>query len=136
MLGPDGPHLFFGCELTAVSGRLGASNRLALVGRKDNRYRKIGACKLHDGSRYVILIVRRQTTHGLHSFIEELCHGHNIRWGNVEVEELAAALPLPLPLPHARRLQRVGRNSGAYCAALLRQCPVSMIENGGLRSAN
>ena len=30
MLGPDGPHLFVGRKFTAVSGGLGASNRLAL----------------------------------------------------------------------------------------------------------
>jgi hypothetical protein len=37
MLGPDGPHLFVGCEFTAVGGGLGAGNRLALFGRKDDR---------------------------------------------------------------------------------------------------
>jgi hypothetical protein len=86
MLGPDGPHLLVGRELTAVSGSLGASNRLALFGRKNYRRRKIGACKLHDGARYVILIVGRQATHDLHSFIEELCHFRNIWSGWVEVE--------------------------------------------------
>ena len=91
MLGPDGPHLFVGREFTAGSGGLGAGNRLALFGRKDNRRRKIGACKLHDGARDVILIVGRQATYGLHCFIEELCHSHNIRSGDVEVEEVAAA---------------------------------------------
>src|SRR5271154_485443 len=86
MLGPDGADLFVGCELTAASGGLGAGNRLALFGRKGNRRMKIGACKLHDGPRDIILIVRRQTTHDLHRFIEELCHGYNIPSGRVEVE--------------------------------------------------
>ena len=80
MLGPDGPHLFVGREFTAGSGGLGAGNRLALFGRKDNRRRKIGACKLHDGARYVILIVGWQATHDLHCFIEELCHNHNYNY--------------------------------------------------------
>ena len=57
MLGPNGPHLFVGREFTAASGGLGASNRLALFGRKRDRRSKIGACKLHDGARDVILIV-------------------------------------------------------------------------------
>jgi hypothetical protein len=57
MLGPDRPLLFIGCELTAVSGGFGAGNRLALFGRKHDRRSKIGACKLQDGARYVILIV-------------------------------------------------------------------------------
>ena len=56
MLGPDGPHLFVGREFTAVSGSLGAGYRLVLFGRKHNRPSKIGACKLHDGARDVILI--------------------------------------------------------------------------------
>ena len=46
----------------------------------------IGACKLHDGSRYVILVVRRQSTHRLQCFIEEFCHHHNIRSEWVRVE--------------------------------------------------
>jgi hypothetical protein len=86
MLGPDGAHLLVGRELTAISSGLGASNRLALFGRKDNRRRKIGACKLHDGARYVILIVRRQATHDLHCFIEELRHFCNIWSGSAKVE--------------------------------------------------
>ncbi len=49
MLGPDGAHLLVGREFTAASGGLGAGNRLALLMRKDNRRRKIGACKLSDG---------------------------------------------------------------------------------------
>ena len=57
MLGPDGSHLFVGREFTTVSGGPGAGNRRALFGRKDNRRRKIGACELHDGARYLILIV-------------------------------------------------------------------------------
>jgi hypothetical protein len=57
MLGPDSPHLFVRREFAAISGGLGASNRLALFRRKDNRRRKIGACKLHHGARYVILLV-------------------------------------------------------------------------------
>ena len=57
MLGLDGPHLFLDGEFTAVSGGLRAGNRLALFGRKDNRRMKIGACKLHDGARDVILPV-------------------------------------------------------------------------------
>jgi hypothetical protein len=57
MLGPDGPHLFVGCEFAAASGGPGAGNRLALLGRKHNRRSKIGACKLHDRARDVILIV-------------------------------------------------------------------------------
>jgi len=57
MLGPDSPHLFVRREFAAISGGLGASNRLALFRRKDNRRRKIGACKLHHGARYVILVV-------------------------------------------------------------------------------
>jgi hypothetical protein len=58
MLGPDGPHLFVSREFTAVSGGLGAGNRLALFGRKDNRRWNIGARKLHDRARDIVLIVR------------------------------------------------------------------------------
>lgn len=56
MLGPDGPHLLVGRKFTAVSGGLGAGNRLALVVRKNDRRKTIGACKLHDGSRDVIVV--------------------------------------------------------------------------------
>jgi hypothetical protein len=65
---------------------------------------KIGACKLHDGARDVILVVGRQTTHGLHCFIEELGHGHNIGPGGVEVEQLAGRCS-DVP-PHAGRRPR------------------------------
>jgi len=56
MLGPDRPDLFVGREFAATGRSLGAGNRVALVGRKDNRRSNIGACKLHDGARDVILI--------------------------------------------------------------------------------
>jgi hypothetical protein len=92
MLGPDGPHLFLGREFTAGGGGPGAGNRLALFGRKDNRRVRIGACELHDGARDVILLVGRQTTHVLHCFVEELCHGDNIGLGGVDVEDLGPIL--------------------------------------------
>jgi len=56
MLGPDGPHLFVGRELTTVGGGLGARDGLALFGRKHNGLGRIGTGKLHDGARDVILI--------------------------------------------------------------------------------
>jgi hypothetical protein len=57
VLGPHGLNLLVGCEFAAAGGGLGAGNRLALFGRKDNRRGKVGARKLHDGARDVILIV-------------------------------------------------------------------------------
>jgi hypothetical protein len=57
VLGPHGLHLLVGCEFPAAGGGLGAGNRLALFGRKDDRRSKVGARKLHDGARDVILIV-------------------------------------------------------------------------------
>ena len=101
MLGPDRPHLLVGCEFTAVCGGLGASNRVALFGRKDNRRSNIGPGKQHNGSRDIILIVRRQTTHGLHCFIEKLCHDRNIGLEDAEVEAPAAAV------------QKLSRKNGA-----------------------
>lgn len=105
MLGRHGPHLLVGCEFTALSGGLRAGNRLALFGRKDNRRSRIRACKRHDGARDVILIVGRQATHGLNYFIEELCHGRNIRLGEVEVEELAAVWRLDGASGGCRRIR-------------------------------
>jgi hypothetical protein len=90
VLGPYGSHLFVCCEFTALGSGFGAGNRFALGGGKDNRRSKIGSRKLHDGARDIILIVCRQAPHGLHGFIEKLCHGHNIRWVGIEVERSAA----------------------------------------------
>jgi len=56
MFGPDRPHLFVGRKLTALSGSLGAGNRRALFRRNNNWPSTIGARKLHDGARDVILI--------------------------------------------------------------------------------
>ena len=86
MLGPNRTHLFVGREFTTVGGSPGAGNRLALFGRKHNRPRKVGTCKLHDSTGNIILIRRRQTTHDFYCFIEELCHGASIKFGGAEVE--------------------------------------------------
>ncbi|HMA71891.1 MAG TPA: hypothetical protein VKP67_10445 [Xanthobacteraceae bacterium] len=97
MLGPDGSHLLIARKFTPAGSGLGASDGPALLGRKGNRRRKIRACELHNGTRDVILIVRRQTAHSLKCFIKELCHGRNIGLGEVEVEHLvvlAAYLPI------------------------------------------
>lgn len=87
MLGPHGPYLFVSCEFAALGCGLGAGNRFAFIGRKDNRRGWIRARKPHNGKRDVILVGRRKATHGLYCFIEELCHGRNIRPEGVEVEE-------------------------------------------------
>jgi hypothetical protein len=51
--GEDGQYGF----AVALRCRSHRSSRLALFGRKDNRRGKVGARKLHDGARDVILIV-------------------------------------------------------------------------------
>ncbi len=57
MLGPDGPHLFISRKFPAVGRGLGASDGLALLGRKGDRRRQIRARELYDGAGDIILIV-------------------------------------------------------------------------------
>lgn len=92
MLGPDGLHLLIGRKFTIAGCRLGASDSLALLGRKGNRRGEIRAREPHDGARDVILIAWRQTAYGLKCFIKEPCHGQNIRLRKVEVEDFAEGL--------------------------------------------
>jgi hypothetical protein len=74
-----GLHLFLSRKFTTSGCGFGACNGLTLLVGKGNRRRKIRACELHDRASDVILLVWRQTAHGLKRFIEESCHRHNIR---------------------------------------------------------
>ena len=69
MIGPNGPHLFLGCEFTTGGGGLGRSYSGAFVGRKLDRRRLVVTGKLKNNAGDVILGVHRQTAHGLERLV-------------------------------------------------------------------
>src|SRR5271166_6041252 len=109
MLGPDGAHLFFRGKLAARGGRLGFGHGLTLVRREGNGRSLIGAGKLHDRARDVVLLARRQSASGRDGLFEQLGHGLSIPQAPVAVPtqptpppaSAAWALSLPNSQPPA-----------------------------------
>src|SRR5260370_38351101 len=78
MLCPDGAHLFVRGKLAARGSGLGFGHGIALVRREGNRGSLIGAGKLHDGTRNVVLIAWRQSAGGFKGLIAELGDGSSV----------------------------------------------------------
>ena len=91
MLGPDRAHLLVRCEFAALRRSPGASDRIAFLRRKSDRRWQIIPSKLHDHTRDVVLLIRRQTAYGLDCIVEELCHAWKILVREIEVQADANA---------------------------------------------